>query len=440
MVRPSPSPDPLPILGQDAELSLAATEFEVMARGTRHDANLSSSRSSMLLAKRFGEGAKYQFDVDWLDECDCCKQHNKRCYTSAGSLLRSTSCYNCYIRHWTCTVSNIRVNRKSTPAPRKRKSDVTTGKQTASTIELSSDSRFPAFTKQEHSTPITASTSTSQRRTSERAVRPPPHTPVLVTPLPQQPKPTRKRRKRGGPKKPAAEQARTTRYQSELSSPPHSDQEHLSNASASNNGLISQADSEGSCSVAGILCSSAEQAQEPDAEEGGDGIEENAIESSSVAEAHTSTLIHLTRARVNTLLLINDIAVAIQRCQRRLTQAPDNAGLLVIESAVDELVIELTRVVNPNHAAIVDRETTTWTLAQPLDYLRRILVKCQYARGTENLDERGARQVAALVTCETLFDRCMSVISSMKVERSLVGPMLLGLSSYAGSSKSSRKL
>ena len=372
---------------------------------------------TQLTAKRFGDQARYQLSVDWVDKCDRCIEENVKCYTAAGSTYLSRACHNCFVRHWTCTVGGERVYKKQAPNPRQRKRKAT--------VESLADTSTSS--KQLMRRPRTGKV---QPRKSGRASKAAQHNPVLLTQASQQPQHSKRTRvRKQAAKKSLMQNAGPVEEGSDISSAPESDDEPLANTFNNRPAELPDTSSSSASFTRdddGIL--QTEEAQTGIAQEhvaivvdAGQNESDESIPGnvSLFVEAAEPATKRLPEPRMTqyVLGLINDIEGTIRRCQGSMPQIQDYKFKLgLLEKACEVLVWDLAKVLVPDNTDFDGSKPEYWILPELKDYLQGILLECQHARETPNGQELDAseklgRQIVAMAKSETLFDRCLTLIS-----------------------------
>lgn len=348
---------------------------------------------------------KYSQDVDWINPCQRCIKKGERCFTKAGTGSQRKRCNECVLRHRICIVDGENVAGEEPELEPKRKPK--------SRSKSRPKSRPTTITK------VVAAPRRSRRQPAQAK-----HAPVVLTAAKKSRARLRERRTKAERKKPTVqaisgsleEDDELTDF-STISSPPRSDE------GAPPAGALEQAPAPTSQRPAEPQPSHPKKVLEPirPCPDGNDlpthaeavktpaeaaGLPAMTNEAANQAEAQ--------RVEKYAVGLIKDIASAIRRCQERVTRMSETVGLMVLETTLDVLVSEISKL-------SFERELDTsnpahWVVPQLAVYLQRIRLECQAAHQTPESreiseDEKKAKQVAAILASETLFDRCLTLIS-----------------------------
>lgn len=373
-------------------------------------------------------------DIQWLDPCDTCVKNRIKCYTSPGK--RTQACFNCNFLHWECLIDGQSVCRRPPPTAKYKERKPAAADAPKSQIKAPPNSPTPpASTTESVPTDEHVEDTVGIRRTkSGRFSRAVAQTPITLTGN-AKPSfiPERRRRDHLKRKGRQTQGKPTANSPSDSSSPPQSDQECLPNADAADRSSIGPSSQPKSTSQD---CSrSARESpqvrfttqQAANADDERENCRGTAIMLSGNPTADSSGIGSVPapnpRLRIYTTGLIKDIVAGIRRCQDRLTGAAEHAALLFLESVVGLLVEDLAKVLTTKNKALDGSQPSDWILPELKGYLQRVLLECQRVRetpGGKELDpaEKGARQLAAIMTSETLFDRCLTLISTTVGENS----------------------
>ncbi|CDR88297.1 uncharacterized protein SPSC_04124 [Sporisorium scitamineum] len=389
----------------------------------------SAASPDQLMTKPLSGEQKSQLgkdDSEWVDECDNCKAVGKVCFTAATSPASAKSFYNCNIRHWTCTIGGVRVNQKR-PAKPKATKEVKPATEVKSSPESSSD----AIVKDNKSVQSDRKLGKIRLRKSQRFVKQAEHLPVVLSTAsqpPQQGRPKRIRKSRAKKtENTAAKSTAAAEDKSELSSPPPSDTERLPDASSDKVPVQAKKRAKAASVTTRKAAKTAPQ------QALNDTVEQRATSTQHAKEgASTSTLplpstddakepaaqcTPSAHVEQYTTGLNKDISATLRRCKARVAQSTDfHTGLVILEMTLQVLVGNLAKVLTPENTLLNGSSPTHWILPQLKEYLQSILLACQKASekpdGKELEEaEKQARQVAAIVASETLFDRCLTLIS-----------------------------
>lgn len=391
-IQPSPSPPPSTAVKSEPRLTESF-----------------ASSPKRLVDRLPGEEPRYQVDFDWVDKCDDCKKVGVRCYTKAGTIERATSCYNCYLRHWTCSVDGVRCSES-----------IKEGKKP----QVKSPAKLNATARQESrflSRPATTTRSGRSPKTAQQG-------PVVLSQTAEQAQKRRRKRKSTVLVKTSQEIDTAARPQrSGVDLLPGTEDDHLTDASSGQTSAVPEPSTDAvSAPVSSSqLCQDASTPQtqvNTQMRQEAESLEEdnNTSRSDAAPSAQTITAEAVSLSTPNPFLeswtigLIEDIEIWIRRCQESPVASSEQLTLLALETQAEIFVNHLKERLESGHLD-TENNITHFILPRITTCLEKILAKCKEALNfpaeTElNEEERKSRRFVAIKASETHFTSCLRLI------------------------------
>lgn len=378
---------------------------------------------------------RFQRDVNWDKKCDRCRDEGFRCYTAQNTTSWAKSCFLCYQDHKICAIDGVRTHkgRSANVHPSQKKPKQATAaksppKQNQRTSARLSKRKSDASSSQaatRHASPKLPRTRSQKRLKQERRGRPRRHTLPPAAGIASEEdeeedsdandtQPKARKRRRNGTFRPLAES------EDELADDPPLQPTGSDDQPSSKDQQLRE--------KRAPLCNSGVSNTDPTVSEpaGADrAVNVHGKSAEKLASERGLGPFERQRLEKYASMLFKDISTAVGRCRERVAEMSDDAGLLALESTLEVLVSDLAKLTAVDHQAN-EAAQVYWFVPQVTEYLQRIRLECQLVQERQEPPAAGpgwtgkelkARHVASALACETLFDRCLSLISMHENEK-----------------------